>query len=122
VANRSRQAQPKMSPAQALALAKTLAKMGRIKYAKRTKTQTLEPYIYRILDAMQVRRALITDMSLIGHCLPRGLVKVTKNRDELTSEDVQEECRYLANVLGVDVAPSDTFVAVADRMRQRENH
>jgi len=123
VANRSRQAQPKKSPAHALALAKTLAKMGRIKIAKQTKTQTLEPYIDRIIEAMRLKWAMITDRSCIGDCLPRGLVTPKDAiSDDNRKQVVEEECRHLARVLGVRVAPNDTFVAVADRMRQRESH
>ncbi len=119
MASRSKKPQPKMTPAQALEEAKKLALEGRIEIAPATKTKKLLPWIDRIISAMGLRWAMITDMSRISDCLPRGLVTPEK---ETRAEAVAEECHYLANVLGVPVAPHDTFVAVAERLRQRESH
>lgn len=122
MASRSKKPQPKMTPAQALEEAKKLALEGRWRPAEATKTQTLETWIHRILDAMRVKRALITDGSLIRHALPRGIVRPLPANDNGYHEIIEEERKYLEHTLGVSVALDDTFVAVAQRMKRLESH
>lgn len=123
MASRSKKPQPKMTPAQALKTAKRLALEGRIAFAETVKTEPLLPWIDRIISAMGLKWAMTTDRSHIGDCLPRGLITPKDAIDDDNREEVvQEECELLTRTLGVPVARHDTFVAVAERLRQRETH